>query len=678
MAAERKVVVRVDISATGNLGEVLKVRAAQAKQLQDSVRAIPKQVSGVVGPAAMPPAATAAVVQPSPAISIAPASAGVGGMVQNRMAAKKMGYSPGMMWDDDDVRDFLKQQQAAQVGGAAAPSAKAAMPPNSPDRPTVVRPPTAARPAAVRPSTTTQPPTAVVAPPVEPAAAAMPAFDNDAAMRESLRKRKEKQLLRKQMESVGIDYGTQEKLAIGSRKQIAEEAATVGKEAHVRAVMQEVKLEEESLQLLKQKQAVISQAKLADLQSAEGRADALKTSSLTFQARGAAATTAGEQSRADRRSIGSTEHTAALKAEVAARWESAKNLRMETSAANRAEYGKVGGTLVTFGQRIESGGAMAAKGFAGMVATVAAASPAALQTFLGSVQLAAGEIGIMFIPTIVQVSKVLQDAAGWIRSFNDATGGIVGKVVGPILAVGAVAWVASKALQFMAPAFGLIQRGMVLLTGTANTAAVALGKVAASAGAASVMPMLSSTGGAATLMGGGGPAAAGGGGWKGAIGKGLGIAAVGAVGVQVASSAVGAVAGEGAGSAVSSIGNAAAIGAGIGSVIPVIGTAVGAVGGAIVGGVVHFWDDIKGVFSKGTKSAASAAEAKLAKLSMNFQGGESGFGDMHTMLQRESIRDPMQQAKANQEARAMEKLAAEIGGLNRAISGISQSWQVGN
>ena len=246
--------------------------------------------------------------------------------------------------------------------------------------------------------------------------------------------------------------------------------------------------------------------------------------------------------------------------------------------------------------------------FAGMVGAVAAAGGGAFETFTGSLKLAAGELGIAFIPVITLLSGWLQDLARTIRTVNDATGGWAGKIIGGALVLGvmfAATVKAATALEFLA--------------GAATGAAARQG-----------------------LAGAGGAAA--GAGASGLAGR-LGLAGVGVAASQLVGGAVGGTAGGYLGS----VGTGASIGAAAGSFIPVIGTAIGAAIGAIGGGVYEFlrW-----------KSAQQPTA-----FTTGFQGQSMELGGVGAIAQHEAIRDPLQQQQFDQQMRAMERL---INSLDRA------------
>lgn len=273
------------------------------------------------------------------------------------------------------------------------------------------------------------------------------------------------------------------------------------------------------------------------------------------------------------------------------------------------------------------------------VGFVAAASTAAFQTLTGSIQLAAGEIGIILIPAIVKVSSFFQDVAGTIQAVNYATGGLLGKMIGAIAVPLTIIALGGAAIGTTRWLYGLAT--------SAFSASQALNQVAAS-------------GSMSALTGVGGKAASGLSGLAGSVMGKIGIGGAAVMGSQMLGGAIG---GE-AGGYVSSIGTGAAVGGTIGSFIPVIGTLIGAGIGGIVGAIYQGF-------------AGAKKEDKMAALSLNFQPGQSSFEDFHEVIQREAMRDPMQQAQADQQARATQDLAREIGILSSTL-GRDRPWQVGN
>jgi hypothetical protein len=96
--------------------------------------------------------------------------------------------------------------------------------------------------------------------------------------------------------------------------------------------------------------------------------------------------------------------------------------------------GRVGGTLDMekmremfdrIGEGLNRLGTQATTAFAlgtgGILAMTRAASPEAFNTLTGSIQLLAGQIGISFMPQIIQVSGALQQAADWVRHLDSGT-----------------------------------------------------------------------------------------------------------------------------------------------------------------------------------------------------------------------------------------------------------------
>ena len=265
---------------------------------------------------------------------------------------------------------------------------------------------------------------------------------------------------------------------------------------------------------------------------------------------------------------------------------------------------------------------------------VAAASPAAYQTLTGSLKLAAGEIGLLLIPAVVEVSKFFQELARTLRTVNDAVGGFIGRflkaaaIPTALILLGAAVFSAVKWVYTMASA--------------ASAASMSLGLLARAGG---VHWMAAGMGGA--------PVAA-------TSGSRLGAGIGG--GVALGSALLGAAIGGNAGGTIANVGGMAGTGAMIGASFGPLGAVIGGLGGAIVGAI----------------TAGFTQSSKLAT-SFNFQAGGGNLEDIHDMLQREALRDPMQQAQAEQQARALQELAQEIHLLATSIGNgnpVNQGWQV--
>ena len=302
------------------------------------------------------------------------------------------------------------------------------------------------------------------------------------------------------------------------------------------------------------------------------------------------------------------------------------------SASGRAampspiNWQQVGDQLKTFTTAVGAA-TVAATGFA------LAAGPAVSQTLLGSIRLAAGEIGIILIPAVVQVSRFFQGLASTIRLLDQATLGLFGKVASAVAIPAVIIGMGAAAYRTTVWLFGLESSAM--------RASVALNAVAASGGTAAIA---SAAGGAAGTAGGIMGLAGGG---KGLLGK-IGIAGTAIADGSMASSTIGGTAGSAIGTGIS--------GAGIGYTIG------GPIGAAIGGGLGLIAGAITGMVNKNTA------------ISMNFQNQSSDVGSMHDILQSEAIKDPMQQKEAEQQARAIEALAREVGLLSGNI-GRNQPWQ---
>lgn len=263
---------------------------------------------------------------------------------------------------------------------------------------------------------------------------------------------------------------------------------------------------------------------------------------------------------------------------------------------------------------------------------VAAASPAAYQTLTGSLKLAAGEIGLLLIPAVVEVSRFFQGLAKTLRAINDATGGLIGQ----FLKVAAV----PTALVLLGAAVFSAVKWVYTMAGAASAASMSLGLLA--------------RGGGAHWM------AAGMGGAPGAVGSFSRLGAGIGGGVAIGSALLGSAVGGAAGSAISNIGGMAGTGAMIGAGFGPWGAAIGGLSGAIVGAIVTG-------FQRVSPPAAS----------FNFQNQTSNIEDMHDIIQREALRDPMQQQQAEQQAKAVTELARQIGYLGDRIGANNQTWHVG-
>jgi len=289
-------------------------------------------------------------------------------------------------------------------------------------------------------------------------------------------------------------------------------------------------------------------------------------------------------------------------------------------------------------------GGVALGGFA------AAASPAAVATLAGSIRLAAGEIGIMLIPAVIAVSRVMQGLASGIRFINDIAGGFIGRAAALIAvpltfvalgaaAVGAVKWIWSMATAAAQAAAALT--GLALRTGV--SAAVGAGGTALVAGAA----------------GGAGAAGA-----AGAFGI-MGLSTLGKVATGVAGAGVliGTATGGRTGGGITGASIGGWIGGAIGSLLPGIGTAIGVSVGAALGGTL-------GAYLGGPSAAP--------KLGFDFQGQRMMVEDLDAWIQHQAIRDPLQQETANMQARAMEALAKAVGYLSDRIGDNASFWKSGN
>jgi hypothetical protein len=97
-----------------------------------------------------------------------------------------------------------------------------------------------------------------------------------------------------------------------------------------------------------------------------------------------------------------------------ARWEDLVASQGKLQAALTVTQEKLQGIASTAGR-------VFAVGTASIMGFVAAASPEAIGTLTGSFHLLAGEIGMAFIPQIMQASSLIQQAADWVRNLDEAT-----------------------------------------------------------------------------------------------------------------------------------------------------------------------------------------------------------------------------------------------------------------
>lgn len=250
------------------------------------------------------------------------------------------------------------------------------------------------------------------------------------------------------------------------------------------------------------------------------------------------------------------------------------------------------------------GNAAIFKGLALATGAVAAASPEALQTLFGSAKLLAGELGLVLIPAVIQVSGFLQDLASKVRSLNEFTGGTLGRLVsfGAVvtLATVGIVKIGSGIAGLVLPVIS-VTRSMFGVTAAANAASAALGKVAAQGAVAGVA----------------GSSAA------------SGIKALPIVGTIVSAIAAGYELLKG---------RSVRPGQSFGE------NALGTVAGFATGG-----------FNQLPQGASSPTAINLG-----FQGSSSDAASFARAVQSESIRDPLQQTQHEQQMRAMEAMIEEL------------------
>jgi uncharacterized protein (DUF4415 family) len=123
-------------------------------------------------------------------------------------------------------------------------------------------------------------------------------------------------------------------------------------------------------------------------------------------------------------------------------------------------FDKIAGSLDNWGQKISafSGGIQSAFGGAtsSIFGFVSAIDPSAVATFNGSMQMAAGEVGKVFVPYILQASFALQDLSKWFGGLDESTKVWIGRA-GMAAAVLGTLSVGARALG---PAFTLAAGGV--------------------------------------------------------------------------------------------------------------------------------------------------------------------------------------------------------------------------
>jgi hypothetical protein len=135
----------------------------------------------------------------------------------------------------------------------------------------------------------------------------------------------------------------------------------------------------------------------------------------------------------------------------------------EQRAQLEQKYGRIGLKVRELNRGLQDVGRTGTRVFAtlsgGLTVAAGAASPALFQQLTGSIQLFAGSIGEMLVPTVMELSAWLQRAADWIDSWDPKVKRVVaGLALWGIAGAGAVRVVAS----------------IVSMAGTATTAVVSL------------------------------------------------------------------------------------------------------------------------------------------------------------------------------------------------------------
>ncbi len=159
-------------------------------------------------------------------------------------------------------------------------------------------------------------------------------------------------------------------------------------------------------------------------------------------------------------------------------------------------HGNFGATLLTLRERTEAFTRAATYGFAGVSAgisaLVAAASPEAFQTFTGSIRLLGASVGQIFVPSMIEISALLQKTAFWFHGLDEGTKkniaswalwgvGALGAVAvaGTLLRVLASLTIGYTASSLAAGSAALANHG---LAGSFNTVTMAAGRALAAIG----------------------------------------------------------------------------------------------------------------------------------------------------------------------------------------------------
>jgi len=199
-----------------------------------------------------------------------------------------------------------------------------------------------------------------------------------------------------------------------------------------------------------------------------------------------------------------------MRQQVALRQEKQELAKEMRYAELTTEFGKLGGSIVYAEERFRQIGQTSGRVFLGgmgaLAGLAAAGGPAVSGTFFGSLQLATGEITGVFLPTIMRVAYAAQQAATWLHGLSDETRKFLntlamralivsgaGMVGGRVLSAGAMAVRGMGALGMFgtaaglaggagcASAFGLGASGMAMVGPSGWAAAAALAGLAVQA-----------------------------------------------------------------------------------------------------------------------------------------------------------------------------------------------------
>lgn len=313
--------------------------------------------------------------------------------------------------------------------------------------------------------------------------------------------------------------------------------------------------------------------------------------------------------------------------------------------------------MTQFGNRAFFGG----MGAMGVLA--ASAGPALGGTLGGSWQMALGELGRVFLPSIMQFSKTLQDVANWLRDLPPWVKEMI-NVIGKFVFIMGGAIVAVRGTLALA---GFVSRGFGI---PAAIAALGIGGVGG---------------------GGGGRAAPGnialGGGFGGRLGTAAGIAGAG----FLADELVGGGGYIGAAATGAAIGNmifpgiGAPIGAGIGTLAragmdrpPAAGSPLdlferwfGPGGNGSLSWATGALSAMPGAFGGAPASDVQARQGRGRQMlvSLGFESQQIAVEDLHDFIQRESVRDPMQQRLIEDAARSVIMMEAWLNANGASILG---------